>query len=210
MKMQKALINFAKEKDHELANTAQNIVNKMTINPYFTNPTPPLATIQQAISDYASALVIAKDGSKADTANKNACRATLEGALYALGAYVNMIAQSDVVKLESSGFPISKQPEPVGILDAPTLTVRYGNNAGEIGIEIGIVPRSSGYIVLYSPLPAPVDNDEWYSKVFSSSKGTLTHLTSESRYVFKAAAISAIANKMGLYNFSNPVEKLVP
>ena len=33
---------------------------------------------------------------------------------------------------------------------------------------------------------------------------------SETKYVIKAAAISSEANKMGVYNFSDPVEKLVP
>ncbi len=57
MRIQKALINFSKTRDSELANTAQNIVNKMTINPNFTNPLPPLLTIQEYIAAYSTALV---------------------------------------------------------------------------------------------------------------------------------------------------------
>ena len=211
MKTQKALINFSRSKDHDLAHEAQYIVSKMTENVFFTNPVPSLATVQAAITAYTDALVASNDGSKADTANKNVQRDALESCLSALAGYVNTIAAGDLVKLDSSGFALSKLPSPVGILDAPaTLTVDYGKNPGEVSITIGTVERASGYIVLYSPLPAPDDNDEWYSKVFSKSKGTLTHLNSASKYVFKAAATSAEANKMGLYNFSNPVEKLVP
>ncbi len=210
MRVQKAIVSFTKVRDSEIANTAQNIVNKMTINPYFTDPQPPLITIQEYIAAYSSALVKAKDGSKEDTANKNACRLTLETALFTLGNYVNLVAEHDVVKLESSGFPVSKLPEPIGILEAPTLTVHYGNNPGELIIEISVVPKASGYIVLYSTLPAPADNNEWYEIVFSGTRGTLTRLKSETKYVIKAAAISTEANKMGVYNFSDPVEKLVP
>ena len=115
-----------------------------------------------------------------------------------------------MVKLDSSGFPLSKLPIPIGILEAPTLTVHYGNNPGELIIEISVVPKASGYIVLYSTLPAPADNKEWYETVFSGTIGTLTNLKSETKYVIKAAAISTEANKMGVYNFSDPVEKLVP
>ncbi len=210
MRAQKAIVSFTKVRDSEIANTAQNIVNKMTINPYFTDPQPPLITIQEYIAAYSSALVKAKDGSKEDTANKNACRLTLETALFTLGNYVNLVAENDVVKLESSGFPLSKLPEPIGILEAPTLTVHYGNNPGELIIEISVVPKASGYIVLYSTLPAPADNNEWYETVFSGTRGTLSNLKSETKYVIKAAAISSEANKMGMYNFSDPVEKLVP
>jgi hypothetical protein len=42
------------------------------------------------------------------------------------------------------------------------------------------------------------------------SKGTLTRLKSEAKNVFEVAATLTEANKTGLYNFSNPVEKLVP
>ncbi|UOA09097.1 hypothetical protein [Methylobacter sp. S3L5C] len=179
----------------------------MTINPYFTDPQPPLITIQEYIAAYSAALVKAKDGSKQDTANKNACRLTLETSLFTLGNYVNLLAEHDVVKLDSSGFPLSKLPEPIGILDAPNLTVYYGNNPGEIIIEISVVPKASGYIVLYSPLPAPAENAEWYEKLFSSTKGTLTNLKSETKYIFKAAAISSEANT-ATANIKNKVRGL--
>jgi hypothetical protein len=210
MRTQKALINFSKTKDNDLSNTAQNIVNKMSLNPYFTDPQPPLATLQDAINAYTTALVKAKDGSKEDTANKNACRLTLESTLFSLGNYVNLIAETDLVKLDSSGFPVSKVPEPIGILPAPSLTVGYGKNPGELTIDIDVVPKASGYIVLYSQSPAPAENTEWYQILLSTSKGMLIHLTSGTKYVIKAAAISSEANKLGQYNFSEPVEKIAP
>jgi len=210
MKIQKARISFVKVKDHELAVVAQNIVNKMTINAHFSEPKPALMSVQEMIIIYSEALLKAKDGSKQDTAYKNACRLNLENALSSLGSYVNLTAEADVVKLKSSGFPLSKNPEPIGILAAPTITVTYGNNPGEIHIECSVIPKASGYMILYSPLPAPADNNEWYSKQWSGSKGTLTHLKSEIKHVFKAAAMSTESNKMGIYNFSDPVEKMVP
>jgi hypothetical protein len=38
----------------------------------------------------------------------------------------------------------------------------------------------------------------------------MTNLKSEKKYVFKAAASSSEAHKMGVYDFSNPVEMFVP
>ena len=210
MKTQKARISFVRVIDHELAIVGQNIVNKMTTNVNFSDPKPTLMSVQELIINYSDALLKAKDGSKLDTAYKNACRLNLENALSILGSYVNLTAEADVVKLESSGFPLSKIPEPIGILKAPTITVTYGNNPGEIHIECSVIHNASGYLILYSPLPAPADNNEWYSKQWSSSKGTLTQLKSEIKHVFKAAAMSTEANKTGIYNFSDPVEKMVP
>ena len=210
MKTQKAIISFAKTKDHELADIAQAIANKMTNNLNFSSPTISLSDLQAAIEAYSSALIQAADGSKADTATKNACRLTLEHDLSTLGTYVNLITDGDLLKRQSSGFPLTKLPEPIGILEAPVLTVHYGENPGEMVIEISSIAKASGYIVLYAPTPAPADNNDWNSKNLSSTKGILTHLKSEIKYVYKAAAISAEANKMDIYNFSTPVEKIVP
>ena len=210
MKTQKAIISFAKTKDHELADIAQAIANQMTNNLNFSSPSPSLSDLQAAIDAYSNALIQTQSGSKADTATKNACRLTLEHDLSTLGTYVNLIADGDMLKLQSSDFPLSKLPEPIGILEAPVLTVHYGENAGEMVIEISSIAKASGYIVLYAPTPAPADNNDWNSKVLSSTKGILTHLKSEIKYVYKAAAISAEANKMDIYNFSTPVEKIVP
>ena len=69
---------------------------------------------------------------------------------------------------------------------------------------------NSYYILLYSLYPGPSDNNEWYSKFFTNSRGTMTNLKSEKKYVFKAAASSSEAHKMGVYDFSNPVEMFVP
>ena len=72
MRAQKAVINFSRVKDNTLANAAQHIVIKMTGNTNFTAPNPSLETLQIAITLYAAALIKAKDGSKVDTADKNA------------------------------------------------------------------------------------------------------------------------------------------
>ena len=210
MRTQKATISVGKFRDNELVNYAQKIVQKMTDNPNFTAPQPDLATIQNAINIYMAALIKSKDGTKEDTANKNATRRVLENLLNSLGGHVNQVSATDLVKLDSSGFNISKTPTVIGILDAPTFDVHYGKNPGEMIVEIGIVPHASEYLVLFTPLPAPADDAEWYTKLFSKTNGTISNLTSGIKYKFKVTATSAEANKMGIYNFSDPVEKFVP
>jgi hypothetical protein len=122
-----------------------------------------------------------------------------------------LVDKGDVVKLDSTGFKLWKLPQPVGILEAPAfLNITYGNNPSEVSIEIDFVQRVTGYIVLYTPSPTSEDNNEWYSQLFSKSKGTLTHLKRECKYDFKAEAVSSEANKMNLYNFSDTVEKFIP
>ena len=95
-------------------------------------------------------------------------------------------------------------------IDGMIIDGQYGNNPGEVYFEIGYIPQATEYLVLYSPSPAPADDAEWYFTLFSSTKGTLSHLKSGTKYVFKVTATSPEANKMNTYNFSNPVEKFVP
>ena len=210
MRAQKAVINFSRVKDNTLANAAQHIVIKMTGNTHFTAPNPSLETLQIAITLYAAALIKAKDGSKVDTADKNAKRRQLEALLYSLGSYVNMTVGSDLVKLDSSGFNLTKMYGPVGILDAPNLNINYGNNSGEVSFNISVIPKARGYKILFTILPEPLTDAEWTTQIVSKTKGILVHLKPQTCYRFKATALSAEANKMNLYNFSTPVDLFVP
>jgi len=102
-------------------------------------------------------------------------------------------------------------PAHIGILDAPKyVEIIYGNNSGEVTVNIDKVNKATDYLLLYMPAPASADNNEWFSKVFSKSTGTLHGLKSGTKYAFKATAMSSEANKMDSYNFSSTIEKLIP
>ena len=214
MKKQKAIISFAHVKDNDLTEYSQLIHDKLTANPHFPTPTPTLILLQTGITDYSKALIKSKDGTKQDTADKNAKRLVLEGYLSTLGNYVNLTADGDLVMLEGSGFPLTKIPEPVGILLPPkSFEVTEGENPGSVNIEISPMEKAEGYIVLYFPLGAdgiaPANNSEWHSKIFSKATGIITGLTSGIKYIFKAASTSTEANAINLYNFTEPVEKFI-
>ena len=210
MRKQKAIIDYSKVKDNDLNELAQLIVDKMTGNPDFLTPTPTLIVVQASVTDYSGALVKSKDGTKQDTADKNAKRLILEENLAELADYVNDTAKGELVMLEGSGFPLTKIPEPVGILLPPEpFEVSEGENPGEVKIKINVDKKATDYIVLFAQDPPPANDAEWQSKTFSKATGLITGLESGKKYVFKAAATSAEANEVGLYNFTEPVEKYV-
>jgi len=210
MRKQKAIIDYTGVKDNDLTEVAELVILKMTGNPDFPNPPVTIPDLTIAKSNYASALAIAQDGTKQDTANKNAMRLILEGMLAQIADYVNDVADGNYGMMVGSGFPISKVPEPIGILPAPEkFIVSEGGDPGQVKIEIGGVDRSTGYIVLYAVNPPPANDAQWMSKTFSKTSGIITGLTSGTKMVFKAAATSPEANKIGLYNFCEPVYKIV-
>lgn len=209
MNKSKAITSFAKVKAHELAEVAQNIVKLMTKNPNFKTPTPPLETIQSAITAYADSLLKCQSGSKFDTSIKNANKQALEELLTNLGYYVNLTANGDALKIEGAGFTLVKERETIGILPPPDyLHVTDGENHGEFYVESAHVPKATGYQVLYAESPAPEDDSKWQVKTFSKSKGTIIGLARGKKYILKAAATSAESNRLGHYNYCQSVERI--
>jgi len=181
----------------------------MTNNTSFPSPPVPIKNIQTALTAYTDALHKSYEGTKIDTTNKNLKRAELEALLSNLGNYVNTAANSDLLKLESSGFPISKIPEAVGVLPPPEyLNVTDSGVKGQLNIEIAKVDKAHDYIVIYSEIPAPDDHSLWQAKLFTKPKGSISGLKSVTKYVFKAAASSSDSSKLDEYKFSAPVERV--
>ncbi|MFZ4592301.1 MAG: hypothetical protein ACOYN6_14970 [Ignavibacteria bacterium] len=214
MRKQKAIIDFSKVKDNDLTEVAQVIWTKLTGNPDFTTPIPPLSSLKSAIDDYSGALITSKDGTKQDTAIKNANRAALLEILTDLGNYVNMTADGDLVRLEGSGYPLTKVPSPIGILEQPaTFKVLDGIDPGSVKIENSVVAKATGYIVLFYQIKdgvaPPLNDSEWQKCLFSKTTGLITGLKSGCKYMFKSAATSPEANKITLYNFTEPIERFV-
>jgi len=208
--MQKAIVDFTKVKDNDFIEVTQTIINKMTGNKDFPSPVPTLTVIQSSLKAYTDALGKCQDGNKQETAIKNQKRTVLADNLSHLGNYVNSIAEGDIVMLDGSGFKISKPHASVGILPAPEyLIVNPGANPGEVIMDIAKVPKALGYIGLYAPAPAPEDNREWYSILFTKSKGTISGLKSGQKYVFKAAASCTESSNTGKYNFTKTIESFV-
>ncbi|MEI6055975.1 MAG: hypothetical protein WCR55_07945 [Lentisphaerota bacterium] len=207
MRTQRAVTSFTKFKDNDLFELSQSIVNKMTKNIDFPTPIPTLIVVQAAVKAYSDALLKCQDGTKQDTANKNAKREILENNLSHLGAYINSIAEGNLTMIDGSGFPVTKIPEPVGIPPAPEyLKLTPGDTPGVMYADIGIVSRALSYIVIFSQDPIPEKIDDWHAKTFSKSTGVITGLVRGKKYTFMAAATSAESNKTSFYNFTKPIE----
>ncbi|MEI6056338.1 MAG: hypothetical protein WCR55_09810 [Lentisphaerota bacterium] len=209
MRKQKAIVNFTSYKDLELGSVTTHIITGMTSNAYFPTPTVPIKTVQTALTSYLDALGKCGNGSKVDTDNKNTKRAELEELLSTLGTYVNTVAKCDKTKLDSTEFPLTKVPEAVGVLPAPSyIHASDGEGRGSINIEVSKVEKASGYIILYCESPADEDNAKWQPKLSSKTKCTISGLKSVTKYSFKGAAYSTESNKMDEYNFTDPVERV--
>ncbi|MEI6056919.1 MAG: hypothetical protein WCR55_12785 [Lentisphaerota bacterium] len=210
MQPNKILTGFAKIKQNYLSDVTLNIINKLTNNPYYPNPSPALNVVQEACKEFSEALVKYIHGDVQDTIIKNAKMKALQQHLTHLGHYINSASEGDLVKLGSSGFQISKPREAVGFLSAPEFfKVTDGENPGELYFSMSSVKKANGYIVLYAQFPAPANNGDWHSKVLSKSTGWIGGLEVGRKYLLKAAATSPEADNMSVYNFTQVVERFV-
>ena len=133
--IKEALSGFDRYSDTDFIDRASTAVKSLTGNPDFLNPEPPLEDIQAAIDAFYEAFLTVKQGAgKQETAIKNQRRHELEALLKRLVVYVNLTAAGDVIKLDSTGLEISKDPSAVGILPAPADFHQFGQFAE--GLEL--------------------------------------------------------------------------
>lgn len=211
MHTQKAVVSCRNIKDTELTPYALRIADALTDNEYFPDPEPSIETLRTEAEAFAEALMVSiEHKSKVNTDIKNEKRESLSACINALAQWVNLKAKGDKIQLDSSGFELTKEHQKIELLRAPkTQSFSEGANPGEIAYDVEKVPHSSGTVIFYSPTPAPEMLSEWSSITTSRQKGTITGLKSETKYTFKAAALSPYAQKNDHYNFTDPISKMV-
>ena len=171
----------------------------MTNNPNFENPMPSLTELNALHSAYDSALIKVKQTkSLQDIEAKNMAKLSLQNALYTMSNYVNLMADGDIVKLESSGFELNKIAQKHGILDAPHAITLNSIYEGQVDIKIDKVANASGYLVSYKAS----GEDIWQNVLLSKTTGSVKDLKSVTKYQFKVAATSSAANELHEYNYT--------
>ena len=197
--VKKALSGFDRYSDTDFIDHASTAVKSMTDNPDFLNPEPPLPEIQAAIDAFYEAFLRVKQGAdKQATAIKNQRRKELDALLKRLVVYVNLTANGDIIKLDSTGLEISKDPTPVGVLPAPANFTLTPSQPGEVDIRIDKVERALGYIVQYRK----EDDTAFQELILSKTHGVLTQLASVTRYYVRVGTLSTGANDLHRYHFT--------
>lgn len=182
--------NFSTNKysDEGLATKSQVIHDDMNGNEHYPNPDPSLDILQTAIIDYKDAIVKATNGSKDDTAIKNARRQIVEDCLHRLSYYVQVTSNGVEAVILSSGFDINKNSGTVGVLPKPeNFKVMVGDNKGTVELSCDAVANASFYEYQYTKLPLSATSI-WTMRTATKRKLLVEGLTSGQQYVFKMAA----------------------
>ena len=181
--------NYAKGRDGDLSNTGYKVLDGMTNNATFPNPSPDLATLKQTLTDYHTAYNQAANGDSKLVSIKNDKRAVLRDQLSKLATYVNSVADGDKTKLLSSGFPLARQKANVQKLATiDNLEVDITTPAQATTHVKKRVTGARSYIHQYTT--DAVSNDaKWVQKVITGTSYTFTNLQTGVKYMFQIIAI---------------------
>ncbi|TWI80570.1 hypothetical protein IQ13_3249 [Lacibacter cauensis] len=202
--MKKAISSFSRMSDGNLESKTHSIISNMTGNANFPTPTPSLAALETAADNYSSALVKALTGNRADVADKNAKRAELENVLRSLCTYVNLTANGDAAMILSSGFDISKDPQPVVLTRPENLRVDNGAAPGTLLVSVKAVKGAHAYFHEYTT-DATMAPGSWVSTTGTTSRMQFTNLQPGTVYYCRVGAIGT--NNQLLY--SDAVSRMV-
>lgn len=201
----KVLTNFQLMANDAILVKAKTILSSMTGNINFETPLPPLTEVALVVQTYETALIKAKKThSIQDIEAKKIAKLQLQSILSKLANYVNLAADGDIIKLESSGFTPNKMPHTHGILEAPRAISLISIHASQVEIKIDKVENASGYLVMYRE----IGEEAWSSELLSKRTGTIKKLKSIAKYEFKAAATSTASSNLNEYNYSQIVSVL--
>lgn len=188
--MQRISTSFGHYSDANFEQKAEYIIEQMTDNAFYPNPSPELGDVQASLTTYSNALVEAGGLDRTLVALKNEARQVLEIMIGKLGMYVMNVALGNVAMLTSSGFTLLKSGEPQYIDNPGQVTISNGITSGELVAVVPAVKGAKSYMHQIAT-ELPTDATEWVSTTTSRSKFTYTNLQAGRQYWIRVAVIGS-------------------
>jgi len=190
MRLQKISVSFSHYSDANLKAKADFILQSMTGNAAFVAPIPTLADLQTAITNFGDALTTASTLDRNAVAQKNQCREILEGILSQLGMYVMFIANGDVAILISSGYTLTKVPQPGSVTAPEGIVIKNGPSTGQLTTVVPTQKAASSFLHSVTTDSVTADS-KWISLSSRTGKCTFTDLQPGLKYWGKTAAVAS-------------------
>ncbi len=169
-----------------------NVVANMTDNPDFATPAVPLRDLAEAADKLEQLIQQATNGSRQSKLLRDDQVVVVQALLRAQADYVRSVCAGDRTKLESSGFELTRQREPIGIPGTPQrMEARFTGLKGEVKLRWHSVHGARGYQVWMTDQD-PANGGKWQAIGYSTRVSHLiTDLESYKAYFFCVSAIGA-------------------
>jgi hypothetical protein len=176
-----------------LVDKSRTNVTKMTGNPAYATPTPPLADVATA-ADRLDSAIQAYDfsHSRQDKEERDTAFTELKDLRTRLGAYVQVESKGELALITSAGFETVKAREPHGRLPAPqNLTAAALPYPGQVEVRFAGVPGRDFYSVfICSSDPSVAANWSLYTST-GKNRVIVDGLESNTQYYFRVVAVGA-------------------
>jgi hypothetical protein len=169
------IISFDHLKDTAIEELAGTVSADLYSQPVYNTPpgtVPPVtkADLDTAIAAFSAAILAAKQGGPADTADKNDKRDALIALLRQLAAYVDGKLGNNLTLLLSSGFKSSKAGNSPGTsLAAPTIDGVKNGLAGQLLPQVSRDKNAAGYEARCAVINPDSTQGPWVMGEFSKS-----------------------------------------
>jgi len=165
----------------------RNVIAKMTGNTNFTTPAVTMAVLEAAADGLEVAIEEATNGSRQSKLVLDQLVEQCRTLLRTQADYVRSVCNGDAVKLDSSGFALSKQREPIGIPGMTrNMSARMTGLSGQLELKW---PSVHGYQIWMTDKDPAVEAS-WEAIGYTTRvKHLVTELTSYKAYWFCASAI---------------------
>lgn len=165
----------------------RSVVTRMTANPSFPNPTPPLATVTQAVDDLQTAENAAQARTKGAATTRNDKRAALLLLMHDLRSYIqvtaNASADNGAAIIESAGVAVRKTP----VRRPRAFTAKPGAVSGTAKVVAVSAGQRASYEWQYS-----IDGGKTWvmAPVTLQAKTTIAGLLPGATVLFKSRAVT--------------------
>lgn len=207
--MSKVKQELSKKTTSEKTDYADNVVKKMTDNPNFETPNPPLATVTESAAAVRKALAELEEA-KSIVQTKISILAQYESVLdrdlTQLGSYVDNVSKGDEAIILSSGMDTQRERTAAVLPDKITsVNATFGENSGIIILTWDKITGARTYVV-----QTAVNNGgtlEWkHVLICTKAKGKIIDLITGTSYQIRVAAV----NSAGQGLWSDPIIKVAP
>lgn len=204
MKKSKVVLDFIKFSIAEKIMFFRNVIAQMTGNASFPTPDVALTEAKTAVDTLETDHAAAKSGAHVLVSKMRRSEEVADNLFRKQAAYVDRIADGNETIILSSGFHVSKQPEP-SVREA--FVVEAGENPSEIILIRKAQPGARSYVWQYCIGALPTNTQPWvFAGASTQTRYVIKGLESGSKCWFRVAAVTAT----GQGPWSDPVMKVVP
>ena len=190
MSANRAIENYTGHKDDEILTTANSAVTGLTGNVNFTFTTE-LTDIVTAKTTYATKLGLVATGNNTAVTAKDTSKGVLEVKLAVISKAVNLQANGDLAKLQSSGLPLAKLPVHNNMGVPANLKVAPTNISGDMFVSVDkpIYGTHGTIIAFWKPElgPTPANINDWFFRHSNGLSIVIKGLVPNIPYHFAAA-----------------------